>query len=312
MEKNSRKRGYWRLVRKTAWELSRQHFEWTFPLATGVAVIVFDVLIRGWDKAMDNLSSTLIAAVAAVAVAVLIYAVNLGRAASGMHAEQLRSIERLEKERNEAWQRRDEALKDAETRRRTEQERDELKAELDVALAALAARPRLLAEFDQSTIEQQPDGVLRARIRVMSHGAATVTGVSVICESIELCDAPSEERLRFADFVKSHQFSNLPMRVHGDTDQPLKPLKHAIDVHDGDRVLFEVVSLDGDGVVFEHARQWESFTPTLGRTFHGARQRLASGVYRLRLKVQGQNVPTVPLTLLVSHTANERSVRRED
>lgn len=78
---NSRKRGYWRQVRKGAWELSRQHFEWTFPIATAVAVIVLDVLIRGWDKAMENLSSTFIAAGAAIVVALLIYGFNIGRSA---------------------------------------------------------------------------------------------------------------------------------------------------------------------------------------------------------------------------------------
>jgi hypothetical protein len=53
-----------------------------------------------------------------------------------MHQDDQRVIVRLEEERNEAWQRRDEALVNADKRRAMEQERDELKA----SVQGLAAR----------------------------------------------------------------------------------------------------------------------------------------------------------------------------
>jgi ABC-type Fe3+-hydroxamate transport system, periplasmic component len=68
-----------------------------------------------------------------------------------MHFDSLKSIDRLELERNEAYQRRDEALKNAEKRRATESERDTLKAELSSAKLALVKatdlQPRIISAF---------------------------------------------------------------------------------------------------------------------------------------------------------------------
>jgi hypothetical protein len=99
---DSRRRGYLRQVHKSAWNLSRHHFNWVLSLATGSSVFIVTILVKGRDKAMEDLSSTLIAAGVAVAVAIGIYVVNLIRAAANIYADQLRAIEGIEKARDKA------------------------------------------------------------------------------------------------------------------------------------------------------------------------------------------------------------------
>lgn len=136
---DSRARGYWRLVHKTAWGLSREHFSWAYPIATAVVIMVLDVAVRGRDKALENLSSTLIAAGAAIVVAVGIYLFNVARAGSLIYAEQLRAVDRIEQtleavalERDNAIQERANVLHRGAT------------SNVDVALDAVRADVRVL------------------------------------------------------------------------------------------------------------------------------------------------------------------------
>jgi hypothetical protein len=102
MGDDSRKRGYWRQVGKKAWELSKEHFAWTYPIFTGLAVFLIGIRFRGWDKAVEDLGQTLVASGVAAVIAVVIYCINVARAGSGIYGEQLRSIERIERERDDA------------------------------------------------------------------------------------------------------------------------------------------------------------------------------------------------------------------
>jgi hypothetical protein len=102
-----RRRGYWRLVFKTAWELSKEQFAWSYPLVFGLVVFGIQVVVNGWDQAVRDVVPTLIAAGAAALVAVAIYCINVLRAASGIYAEQLSSVERIERERDTAIAQRD-------------------------------------------------------------------------------------------------------------------------------------------------------------------------------------------------------------
>ena len=91
---------YWRQVRAGAWELSKKNFQWTLPLAFGAVVFLLTALFTGFEKAREGLIPRLIIGAATVLFAVVGYAYNLFRSAADIYGDQLKAVERIERDRD--------------------------------------------------------------------------------------------------------------------------------------------------------------------------------------------------------------------
>lgn len=91
---------FWRNLFSRAWEHSKEHFVWMYPVGSLVITFVLASWLKGWDKAMDDLSTSLIAGGSAAVVAIVVYCVNVARSASSIYVEQLALVSKIEGERN--------------------------------------------------------------------------------------------------------------------------------------------------------------------------------------------------------------------
>jgi hypothetical protein len=88
MSDSSAKRVFWREVRRRTWSHSKEHFAWLIPIATGLVVFLLSWRIGGWARAVQDMTTSLYSAAAAVIVALLLYCFNLVRSASEVYAEE--------------------------------------------------------------------------------------------------------------------------------------------------------------------------------------------------------------------------------
>jgi hypothetical protein len=93
------RRQYWRLVRQRAWKLSREHFLWAIPLASAGLVTMLAWALEGGQAAVDDyLKPEAMGFLTLVLIALLMYVVNLFRAAADIHEEQMTAITAAEKQ----------------------------------------------------------------------------------------------------------------------------------------------------------------------------------------------------------------------
>lgn len=71
---------FWKEVRKKCWELSKEQFQWTYPIAAAVFVLVVVWIVQGWDALMENAIPALAAGSFALLVAFVVYGANFVRA----------------------------------------------------------------------------------------------------------------------------------------------------------------------------------------------------------------------------------------
>lgn len=121
---------FWRQVHRLAWETSRAHFVWTYPVGTGAAALLVSVWLRGWNQTTGDFYSAAIAAAVAVATGLGSYGLNLVRSAAQIHSESLSLITLIEAKRDAALAERDSTRDDARRNAEAAAERDSALAEL--------------------------------------------------------------------------------------------------------------------------------------------------------------------------------------
>jgi hypothetical protein len=89
---------YWKAVREGAWDLSKEKFSWLSPIASAAIVFVLTWRIQGWSKVEELVPPLVFGGIAAVAVAVVVYSINVARASRDVYLQQVALIAPLESE----------------------------------------------------------------------------------------------------------------------------------------------------------------------------------------------------------------------
>jgi hypothetical protein len=270
------KSAYWRKLRRKAWELSKERFGFLYPLIVGVVVFVLQWVVMGWSRAVEDLTPALISAAAAVIVALCVYVINIFRAASAVHANQLSVIAQLEREH-------DAAVGKAEKERQRSLQRIEA----------------LRTEFDETKHIQSSDGrtTVSLILPVRNASSKTVVGVSLRIDSIEVCrvDGITEPSPEWDDLrTHTERLVGVPLAIHNDPEQP--PRK-AVNINSDEMILFDICEAQASThkVFISHAirEAIQSVGPNVQTTYYrhgGPYRELPGGRYRIQVKAQGMDV----------------------
>lgn len=165
-------------------------------------------------------------------------------------------------------------------------------------------RPRLHVVVDRTTIDAVNDNIAVYGLKVGSTSATTIPDVEVTIVEATVLGAASEETTR-----QLREYVGAPLMLNGDRDMPPK---RAADIHPGQPRWFDVVMLQADTLqaLLKNARRRAHHTgnarfPVFWNDDPG--YTLPAGAYRVRLRVQGRDVPAVFLTLDIH---NERGNQR--
>lgn len=179
---------------------------------------------------------------------------------------------------------------------------DDLNAEID-----RLKNQRLGFDFSDSLIDSPNSNLQKVGVKVANGRATTIADVSVRIDLLEKADESED-----TDVARgSKALHGLPLMLRGDYD---KPPRRAIDLHAGDEVIFDVVTMQQhflETVIWHTAwHHVQANSPSGGIWSQRLSGAVPPGKYRIRLRAQGRDVQAEVLTLEFENISGRMLVRQ--